>query len=343
MNTMLRYRGKTVDTLEFVDTHTMGEPARIIIDGLPPIIGNTMMEKKEYLRDKLDHIRKIAMQEPRGHRDMFGAIITQPTSEDADMGVVYMDGGGYLNMCGHGTMSVATFLVEGEYIKVEEPYTYITLDTPAGLVKVKVKVEEGKPKEVSLINVPSFLYKEDLKIKLSNGKTVNVDISFGGSFFALVKASELGIKVSLEDIDQIIKLGLEIRDKINNECNIKHPLKPEIDRVDLVEIYDKASHPDADFKNVVVFGNGQFDRSPCGTGTCAKIAALEKKGELGLNQTFVYESITGTLFKGRAIEKTQVGDYEGIIPEISGRSFITAKGHFIMQDEDPFQSGFTIK
>lgn len=332
-----------MNTLEFVDTHTMGEPARIIIDGVPLILGDTMMEKKEYLRRELDYIRKMAMEEPRGHRDMFGAIITPPISEKADMGVVYIDGGGYLNMCGHGTMAVATFLVEGEYVKIEEPYTHITLDTPAGLVKVKVRVEDGKTKEVSLINVPSFLYKDNLKITLESGKTISTDISFGGSFFAVVKASDLGIQVSLDFIDDIIKLGLEIRDKINSKYNIKHPSKPEINKVDLVEIYDEATHPDAHFKNVVVFGSGQFDRSPCGTGTCAKMAILERKGELELNQTFIYESITGTLFKGKALEKKKIGDYDGIIPEITGRSFITAKGHFISQDEDPFKNGFSIR
>lgn len=332
-----------METFEFVDTHTMGEPARIIIDGLPPILGNTMMEKKEYLRDKLDYVRKIAMEEPRGHRDMFGAILTAPTSEEAHMGVVYIDGGGYLNMCGHGSMAVATFLVEGEYVKVEEPYTNITLDTPAGLVKVKVRVEAGKTKEVSLINVPSFLYKKNLEICLENGKAINVDIAFGGSFFAIVKASELGIEVNLSHIDDIIKLGIEIREKINHKYKIEHPLNPAINQVDLVEIYGKALHPQADYRNVVVFGNGQFDRSPCGTGTCAKIATLENKGDLSLNENFVYESITGTIFRGKALERVKVGDYNAIIPEITGRSFITAKGHFLLQDEDPFSTGFSIR
>lgn len=259
------------------------------------------------------------------------------------MGVVYIDGGGYLNMCGHGSMAVATFLVEGEYVKVEEPYTNITLDTPAGLVKVKVRVEAGKTKEVSLINVPSFLYKKNLEICLENGKAINVDIAFGGSFFAIVKASELGIEVNLSHIDDIIKLGIEIREKINHKYKIEHPLNPAINQVDLVEIYGKALHPQADYRNVVVFGNGQFDRSPCGTGTCAKIATLENKGDLSLNENFVYESITGTIFRGKALERVKVGDYNAIIPEITGRSFITAKGHFLLQDEDPFSTGFSIR
>lgn len=331
-----------MEILEFVDTHTMGEPARIIIDGVPPILGNTMMEKKDYLRDKLDHIRKLSMREPRGHRDMFGAIITPPTSEEADMGVVYIDGGGYLNMCGHGTMAVATFLVEGEYVKVDEPYTNITLDTPAGIVRSRVRVEDGKVKEVSLVNVASFLYKKDLQLSLKDGKNINVDIAFGGSFFAIVKGSDLGLDIDISHIDDLVKRGMEIKDEINKKYKVEHPLNPGINRIDLVEIYGKALHPEADYSNVVVFGDGQFDRSPCGTGTCAKIAALESRGELSLNENFVYESITGTIFSGKALERVEVGDYHAIIPELRGRSFITAKGSIILQDEDPFRTGFTI-
>ena len=180
-----------MERLKFVDTHTMGEPTRIIIDGLPHLLGNTMMGKKEYLESNFDHIRTMAMNEPRGHRDMFGAIITSPIHEEADIGVIYMDGGGYLNMCGHGTMAVSTLLVEEKYVEVKEPFTYITLDTPAGLVKAKIKVENGKVLEVSFINVPSFVYKENLMVYMDKIGEVPVDIAFGGSFFAIVRAEDL--------------------------------------------------------------------------------------------------------------------------------------------------------
>lgn len=328
--------------LEFVDTHTMGEPTRIIIDGLPPLLGNTMMEKKEYLEKNLDHMRTMAMNEPRGHQDMFGAIITPPAQAEADIGVVYMDGGGYLNMCGHGTIGLSTYLIEENHVEVKEPFTYITFDTPAGLVKVRVKVEKGKALEVSFTNVPSFLYKENLIINMDKIGNVPVDISFGGSFFAIVKAEDLNIKVNLENIENIIDLGLLLRDKINKEFQIKHPYKPEINKVDLVEIYDKATNPKANYKNVVVFGKNQFDRSPCGTGTAAKMAKLYSRGELRINEKFVYESITGTLFTGKILEETKIGEYTGIIPEVTGRAFITGKGVLISDQEDPFKYGFSL-
>ncbi len=331
-----------MERLKFVDTHTMGEPTRIIIDGLPHLLGNTIMEKKKYLESNFDHIRTMAMNEPRGHRDMFGAIITSPIHEEADIGVIYMDGGGYLNMCGHGTMAVSTLLVEEKYVEVKEPFTYITLDTPAGLVKAKIKVENGKVLEVSFINVPSFVYKENLMVYMDKIGEVPVDIAFGGSFFAIVRAEDLGIQVNLDNIDNIMELGLRLRDKINREYKVNHPYKPEIDKVDLVEIYDKASNPMADYKNLVVFGNNQFDRSPCGTGTCAKMATLYNRGELKLGEEFVYESVTGTLFTGKILEETKIKDYNGIIPEITGRAFITGKGYLICNEEDPFKYGFIL-
>lgn len=329
-------------TLQFVDTHTMGEPTRIITNGLPPILGNTMMKKKEYLEKSLDHIRTMAMNEPRGHKDMFGAIIMPSTNEEAHMGVIYMDGGGYLNMCGHGTMAVSTLLVEEKYVEVSEPYTHIALDTPAGIVKVKVKVENGKALEVSLTNVPSFVYKENLRIKMDRVGEVPVDICFGGSFFAIVNAEDLGVSVNLDSIDNIMKLALDLRDRINEKYKVEHPHKPEINKVDLVEIYDSATNPKADYKNVVVFGKKQFDRSPCGTGTSAKMAKLYASGELNIKEKFVYESITGTMFTGKVLGETKIGDYTGIIPEVTGRTFITGKGYLIGNTEDPFRYGLDL-
>lgn len=331
-----------MEKLKIIDTHTMGEPTRIIIAGLPSLLGNTMMEKKEYLEKNLDHIRKMAMNEPRGHKDMFGAIITSPTNKEADMGVVYMDGGGYLNMCGHGTMAVSTFLVEEKHVEVKEPFTHIKLDTPAGLIKVKLKVKDGKVLEVSFVNVPSFQYKENLVIHMEEIGDVPVDISFGGSFFAIVKAADLGLDLSMGNINEILKIGIRLRDKINKKHKVQHPYKPEINKVDLVEIYGKAKSSKALYKNIVVFGENQFDRSPCGTGTSAKMASLYKKGELGINEDFIYESITGTTFIGRILEEIKVEDYIGILPEIKGRSFITGKGYLISNEEDPFKYGFTL-
>ena len=328
--------------LQYVDTHTMGEPTRIIVDGLPSIKGNTMMEKKKYLEANLDYIRTMAMHEPRGHRNMFGAIITEPVHKVAQMGVIFMDGGGYLNMCCHGSMGVATMLVENGYVKVTEPITYILLDAPAGLIEAKVKVKNGKAVEDSITNVPSFLYKRNIEIELPDIGKIHMDISFGGSFFALVNGQDIGVNVSVDNIDKLVKYGLTIRDIVNEQIPIIHPTNPFIDKVDLVEIYDKPSSKDADLKNVVIFGSGQVDRSPCGTGTSAKLATLYGKGLLKSNEPFIYESITGTKYIGKIIEETKVGDYDAIVPEITGRAFITAYGHLVANEEDSFKYGFVL-
>ncbi|ABR46896.1 proline racemase [Alkaliphilus metalliredigens QYMF] len=333
---------KFSNSIHTVDSHTMGEPTRIVVGGLPRIPGATMADKKSYLEKNLDYMRTALMHEPRGHNDMFGSIITTTTDEEADFGIIFMDGGGYLNMCGHGSIGAATVAVESGMVVVEEPFTHITMESPAGLIKGKVKVENGKAREVSIVNVPSFLYKRDVEIEVPQIGKVTLDISFGGSFFAIIDAKQLGVKVETSQSDVLLKLGLQIRDIVNKTIKVQHPEKAHINTVDLVEIYDEASHPEAHYKNVVIFGQGQLDRSPCGTGTSAKLATLYAKGMLKENEEFVYESITGTLFKGRVLETTKVGEIDAVIPEITGSAYITGFNHFVIDPEDPLKYGFCV-
>lgn len=261
-----------------IDSHTMGEPTRIVVGGIPQINGETMADKKKYLEDNLDYVRTALMHEPRGHNDMFGSIITSSNNKEADFGIIFMDGGGYLNMCGHGSIGAATVAVETGMVEMVEPVTNINMEAPAGLIKAKVMVENEKVKEVSITNVPSFLYMEDATLEVpSLNKTITFDISFGGSFFAIIHAKELGVNVETSQVDVLKKLGIEIRDLINEKIKVQHPELEHIKTVDLVEIYDEPSHPEATYKNVVIFGQGQVDRSPCGTGTSAKLATLYKR------------------------------------------------------------------
>ncbi len=335
-----------MQSLHAIDSHTMGgEPNRTIIGGLPPIPGGeTMVDKKRYLENNLDYIRTAVMHEPRGHSDMFGSIITAPTVKEADLGVIFMDGGGYLNMCGHGSIGAATIAVETGIVKAVEPFTDIVLETPAGLVKAKAKVENGKAREVSIINVPSFLYKKDVQVELPDIGMVTFDIAFGGSFFAIIRDSELGISIEPENTNIIIERAMKLREIINKEIKVQHPTKPHINTVDLIEVYGRPKSEDADYQNVVVFGSGQADRSPCGTGTSAKMATLYARGgELGINQPFVYESIINTKFKGRILEETRVGEYKAIIPEMTGSAYITGFNHLVIGEEDPVKYGFLLK
>ncbi|SET29245.1 proline racemase [Natronincola peptidivorans] len=333
---------KFIKGIHAIDSHTMGEPTRIIVGGVPKIPGKTMADKKKYLEDNLDYVRTSLMHEPRGHNDMFGSVITNTTIEEADFGIIFMDGGGYLNMCGHGSIGAATVAVESGMVKVEEPYTFITMESPAGLIKARVKVENGKAKEVSITNVPSFLYKTDVAIDVPQIGKVTLDISFGGSFFAIIDAKQLGVKVETAQSDELIKLGLQIRDIVNRTVKVQHPEQSHINSVDLVEIFDEATHPEAHYKNAVIFGQGQLDRSPCGTGTSAKLATLFTKGQFSEEEEFVYESITGTIFKGKIVGHEKVGDYDAIIPEITGSAYITGFNHFVIDPEDPLKYGFCL-
>lgn len=324
-----------------IDSHTMGEPTRIILDGFPDLKGDTMMERKKFLEENYDYYRRALMLEPRGHKDMFGAIITKPTTAKADLGVIFMDSGGYLNMCGHGSIGTATIAVEAGLIPVTEPYTNVVLETPAGIVRTDVKVNAGKAVEVSIFNVPAFLYKEDIEININGYDKFNVDIAFGGSFFALIDAEKLGIEINPKNLDMITDLGMKIIKTINNTIKIKHPYL-DITTVDLAEFYSKPTNPKANLKNVVIFGESQVDRSPCGTGTSAKVAALYARGELALGEEFIYESITGSIFKGIATEEITVEDYKAIIPRITGSAYITGMNRIILDKDDPLEYGFLL-
>lgn len=332
-----------VKSIHAIDSHTMGEPTRMVVGGIPNIPGNTMAAKKAFLEREMDEIRTTIMHEPRGHNDMFGSIVLAPTHEEADFGIIFMDGGGYLNMCGHGSIGAITVAVETGMVEKKEPFTEVVMDTPAGLIRGKAKVENGKVKEVSIVNVPAFLYKQDVKIIVPEIGEVILDISFGGSFFAIVNAKQLKTTIEPKNTQRLVDIGLKIREIINNTVEIKHPLLDHIKTVDLVEIYDDPVHKDADYRNVVIFGQGQVDRSPCGTGTSAKLATLYSKGQIKVDEPFVYESILGTIFKGRVIGTTKVGEYEAIIPEITGSAFITAFNQFVVSPDDPVKTGFILK
>lgn len=324
-----------------VDTHTAGEPTRVVTGGTPYIRGNTVQEKKQWMATNCDYLRKMLMWEPRGHRDMFGAVITEPASDDTDIGVVFMDSGGYLDMCAHGSIGVATVLVETGIIRCENLTSnqerQFILDTPAGEVYARAKMENGKVSAVTIRNVPSFLY-SSLSIRVKSAKDVPVDIAYGGNFFALVAAKNLDVKVNPREIKRLIEFGVDIRETINKEVDIVHPATGNKGKVDLVEIFEETRPP----RNAVIFGRGQLDRSPCGTGTCAKMAVLHAKNKLAVGQTYRYRSILGTEFQGRIVEELKVGDYKAIVPEVTGSAYIIGIQQFVMEEEDPFRYGFQL-
>jgi len=255
------------EQLKVVDAHTMGEFCRILVGGIPEPQGNTMIEKKKWLEENCDYIRTALMLEPRGHHDMFGAVLCEPVHEEADFGVVFMETGEFLNMCGHCTIGTTTVVIEAGMIESHEGENEVVLDTPAGIVRTKAMVKDGKVESVTLTNVPAFVYLENQTVTI-DGKEIHFTISFGGSFFALVDSEQLDIgPINAKTVPAYTTLGMKILKEVNEKIPVKHP-ELDIDTVDLVEFYGPTPNPDkADMRNVVIFGDAQADRSPCGTGT----------------------------------------------------------------------------
>ena len=333
---------RSVRNIYTVESHTMGEPLRLVVGGFPNLVGKTIPEKREYFIEHYDHLRKAIMLEPRGHKDMFGAILTQPTMPEADIGVIFMHGEGFHNMCGHGTIATNTILVETGMVEVQEPVTTIKMEAPAGLVTVHVNVEQGRAKSVSFENVPAFLYKEGAEVDVPGYGKLKIDISFGGSFFAIIDAKQLGIDICPENSSKLVDAGMAIIHAANEQIKVQHPELEHIKTIDLCEIYGPAKSEDADMQNITVF-DGQIDRSPCGTGTSAKVATLWAKGELQIAEEFVYESVINTKFIGKALRETQVGPYKAIIPEITGSAYITGHSQFFIDENDPVKYGFSLQ
>jgi proline racemase/trans-L-3-hydroxyproline dehydratase len=323
-----------------IDTHTEGNPERVVTGGIPAIPGTTMLEKSKYARDNLDHLRTLLVHEPRGHSNMYAALLIPPAREEADVGVLYLEPGGYVTMCGHGTIAVCTVMIETGMIEVREPETRILLDTPAGLVQAQVAIKAGKAESVTIQNVPSFLYKQDVALQLPGLGHIRFDIAYGGNFYAIVEADELGLEVIPENAHQLMSLGTKIWQAVNEQVDIHHPEEPQIDCINYVEFSAPATHPKATRKNAVVVPPAGMDRSPCGTGTSAKMATLHAKGKLALNEEFIHESIIGTLFYGCLVAETEVGQFPAVVPTIRGSAHITGMQQFVVDPRDPFPAGF---
>lgn len=330
------------ETLQVVDAHTCGEFCRVVIDGFQEPEGSTMIEKKNWMEQNCDHIRTALMFEPRGHHNMFGAFLCDPIAAEADFGVIFMETGGYLNMCGHCTIGAVTVILEAGLMEAKEGMNEVILDSPAGIIHTRAVVKDGKVESVTLINVPSFVYKENLSVTIE-GKEIPFTISFGGSFFALVDTTKIGIEaINPETIPAITELGMKLMKAINEEIPVQHPTL-DIHSVDLVEFYGPTPNPDkASMRNVVIFGESMADRSPCGTGTSAKLATLYHWGEIGIGEEFIYESFIGTLFKGVVKKTTTVGDYDAVVPVITGSCYLTGVGTYLIDPTDPLKYGFHI-
>ena len=325
-----------------IDTHTSGQPTRTITGGIPFIPGKTIVEKMLYLKKNMDWIRTALMFEPRGHAIMSGAILTEPTAPDADIGVIFIETTGYLPMCGHDTIGLCTALVETGMVQVKEPMTTIVMDTPAGLTRVGVEVKNGKAKGVTFKNIPSFVMATDVDVKVAGIGTITMDVAYGGNVYAILAAEAVDLDIRPENAGKVVELGRKIKQAVNDQVPIQHPEKAFINECTHVEFYGPPKNPAAHVQNTVFFAESGIDRSPCGTGTSAKLAVLHKKGQLKLNQEFVHESIIGGIFRARIVETTMVGSLPAVVPEVSGTAKIMGMNQLFIDPDDSLKHGFLL-
>ena len=324
-----------------VDSHTEGMPTRVIVGGVGKIPGDTMFDRRRYFMANLDGIRKTLMYEPRGHAAMSGAILQPPSRPDADWGVVYIEVSGCLPMCGHGTIGVATVLVETGMVEVTEPVTQVRLDTPAGLVVAEVSVQDGKATSVTITNVPAFTVGLDQTVAVPGYGQVTYDMAYGGNFYAILPLKQVGIEFDRANKEAILSAGLQVMAAINDASEPVHPENPEIRGCHHVQFLA----PDANAqhsRHAMAIYPGWFDRSPCGTGTSARLAQLHTRGEIKVGDDFVNESFIGSRFTGTIVEETTVAGLPAVIPKIRGRAWITGTAQYMIDPTDPFPEGFQL-
>lgn len=340
--------------IQAIDLHACGEPGRVIVGGVLDVPGASMFEKMRYLAEHQDGLRQRMLREPRGYPASCCNLILPPTLPEADAGFVIMEQTEYPPMSGSNTICVVTVLIETGMVEVVEPVTELTLETPAGLIQVRAEVAAGKVKNVTFENVPAFATHLDVELEVPEFGSVAVDVAWGGMFYVIADADRLGIDIAPDSAGAIARAGEMLRAAAAEQLPICHPENADVCNVSISQLSAPPSHPDASRKNAVVVSTGPLDwqrpetwggvldRSPCGTGTCAKMAVMHAKGELGLNEDFVHEGILGTLFTGRLVRETRVGDYTAVVPTLTGRAWITGFSQYVVDAEDPYPDGFKV-
>ena len=338
-----------------VDTHVCGEPGRVIVGGVLDVPGNSIFEKKCYLEEHADHLRKLMLREPRGYPASNCNLILPACHPDADAGYVIMEQVEYPPMSGTNTIAVTTVLLETGMIAAVEPVTQLTLESPAGLIRVRAEVRDNKVKSVTFENVPAFAVHIDKTIEVPELGKVTVDVAYGGMFYVIAEAAQFGLKIAPDHAGEITRIGEMIKAAAQQQLPVVHPRQPEIAGVTISQLSAPSSTADADMQNAVVVSTGKLDwqrpatwtgacdRSPCGTGTCARMATLYARGKLGLNRPFRHAGILGTVFTGELIREVDIGaPYPAVVPTLSGRAWITGIANYLLDPEDPFPEGFTV-
>jgi trans-L-3-hydroxyproline dehydratase len=326
-----------------IDAHTAGEPFRVITGGFPDLPGETMLARRRYAREHLDHLRTALMWEPRGHADMYGCIVTPPVSPEADIGILFMHNEGYSTMCGHGIIGIVKVALETGLLPMTAPETTVKIDAPAGLITAYAQVIEERVDSIRFHNVPSFVLALDETVDVPGLGQVRYDIAFGGAFYAYVQAQDVGVTCTPEDFRSLIEKGMAIKRAVMNSRPIPHPFEEDLGFLYGTIFIDPPLGKEAHSRNVCIFAEGEVDRCPTGTGVGGRLAIHHARGEVGLDQPITIESIIGTRFTGRIVETTTFGPHAAIIPEVEGTAHITGRHEFLIDPTDSLRDGFILR
>ncbi|MER9740260.1 proline racemase family protein [Mesorhizobium sp. M0187] len=331
-------------TLTVVDMHTGGEPLRIVTGGYPDIPKGTILEKRAYVRDHLDHLRKLLIFEPRGHYDMYGALLVEPDLPGAELAVLFMHNEGYSTMCGHAIIALGRYAVDEGLVAKQEPITMVNIEAPCGLVVASVEVKDGKAGSVSFESVPAFLFALDQQIELGGYGKIAFDIAYGGAFYALADCHQFGLEFGRSRVRDFVDAATALTERLKAAFPLSHP-----DHADLAFLYGTILTDGHDAfsgeatKNICVFADAEVDRSPTGSGVTARLAAMHAKGEINPGQERSFESIAGSRFSGAVARTTMAGPHDAIIARVGGRAYYSGRAEFTVEPDDELGRGFLLR
>lgn len=330
-------------TVTTVEVHTGGEAFRIVTSGLPRLPGDTIVKRRAWLAENADEIRRALMFEPRGHADMYGGYLTEPVSPTSDFGIIFLHNEGYSDHCGHGVIALSTAAVELGWVQRQTPETRVGIDAPCGFIEAFVEWDGEHAGNVRFVNVPSFIWKQDVSVETPSFGTVTGDIAFGGAFYFYTDGEPHGLQVRESSVEELIRFGAEVKAAANQAFPVRHPDIPEINHIYGTIVAAAPRHAGSTQANCCVFADREVDRSPTGSGTGGRVAQLYLRGLMGKDDTLVNESIIGTVFKGRVLSETTVGDFKAVIPEVVGNAFVCGFANWIIDERDPLTYGFLVR
>ena len=329
------------DRIVTIDSHTQGEPTRLLIGGVGSLPGSTMKDKRDYFESRYDHVRMLLTREPRGHRGIMAAVVTEPVSPEGTFGLFYMDARRYPYLCGHATIGAVATLIDAGVLDAEDGDSVVTVDTPSGPLGAHVRIRNGRVDSVALDMVPSFVFDTGRELEIAGFGRVSVDLVCVGGFFAMVSARSVGIDLVPANSHRLIPLGMAVIEAANQALRVYHPERPEVNTVDVTEFYDEGLQAGTG-RSVVIYGESNMDRSPCGTGTTARMTLLNHRGKLGPGEVYRNAGPLGTVFEGRIVKTLPIGKFSGIVGQVRGNAQITGYHQFVVDAADPFQKGFLI-